>query len=311
MKSTHFFYRFCNSIPVWTATFVILAVIAVLTLMPSSDVPSVRIPHIDKLVHFLMFGGLSSVILMDYSRFRRHLGWSQWIVVASLSAAIGGLIELLQDSMEMGRGAEWNDFIADTLGAFLLPLCFFPFLRGVVSDYSLSLRDIHDSSAVPERIVELYVSSFPPDERRPVDSIRKLIDDHGPFHFSLIRSGRKTVGFITWWILEKGVYVEHFAMSPELRSRGLGRLSMERFCTLNKAHGVILEVEMPGSNEMADRRIKFYERCGFRSHPAIEYIQPPYTPSSQPVELMLMTFGPIDDVEGLAEEIKRRVYGAS
>lgn len=46
-----------------------------------------------------MFGGLSSVILMDYSRCRRHLGWSQWIVVASLSAVIGGLIELLQDSM--------------------------------------------------------------------------------------------------------------------------------------------------------------------------------------------------------------------
>ena len=132
MKSTHFFYRFCNSIPVWTATFVIMAVIMVLTLMPSSDVPSVSIPHIDKLVHFLMFGGLSSVILMDYSRFRRHLGWSQWIVIASLSAAIGGLIELLQDYMEMGRGAEWNDFIADTLGAFLLPLCFLPFLRGLV-----------------------------------------------------------------------------------------------------------------------------------------------------------------------------------
>lgn len=310
MKFNDIFSRFCNAFPVGAISAVIFSVILLLTLMPSDGIPSVGIPHIDKVVHFLMFGAFSSVMLFDYSRFRGRLNKWQVITAALISTAAGGAIELLQMSMGMGRGAEWGDFIADALGAFFMPVCFLPLMRRLVLEYSLGFSDVRKGAGLPRKIIDLYIDSFPPDERRPVDSIKHLIDLRDRFHFTLIRSRNRVVGFITWWSLDGGVYVEHFATFPAMRSCGLGKLTMERFCELHKKSGVILEVELPASNTMADRRIGFYERCGFKTRPEVTYVQPPYAPGLHPVELLLMTFGPIKDASKLAGEIKRRVYGA-
>ena len=160
------------------------------------------------------------------------------------------------------------------------------------------------------KIEQLYVNSFPVDERRPWSEIENMTNTSQMFRFTLLRSAGKPAGFITWWKLKRGIYVEHFAISPSMRSHGLGAMALKRFCAERGNSPVILEVEPAGSEPMADRRIGFYSRCGFKLHKDFDYIQPPYAPGLNPVRLQLMTYGDIGNLSDLAREIKQEVYGA-
>ncbi len=300
--------RFVNSFPVGAISAVIFSIVLLLTLMPSDDIPSVSIPHIDKVVHFVMFGALSVVFLFDCSRYVGRVSYGRLIAVAMFSSLSGGVIELLQGMMGMGRGADWFDFLADSLGAFLMPLALYPVIRYLVFNYSLEFRDIRKATKLQEGIVRLYTDSFPEDERRPLGGVKNLIDAHGAFHFSIVRSRNRVVGFISWWRLDSCFYVEHFAVKEDLRSKGYGKAVLERFCSLHGRKGIVLEVELPGTDDLADRRIRFYERCGFKAHREFDYVQPPYAHGLQPVPLLLMTYGHIEDINRIVREIHREVY---
>lgn len=88
----------------------LLLIIAAGCLLPGRDVP--EIVGSDKLKHLLAFGLLAfwfgSIVV------RADLPWVGVAVVA-----IGGVIELLQGAMGLGRDAEWLDLVADTLGVAL------------------------------------------------------------------------------------------------------------------------------------------------------------------------------------------------
>lgn len=298
-----------NVIPIGCASALIFSVIVTLTLMPGDDLPGVPVPHVDKIVHFLMFGAMAAVALSDIARYKGRFVWSEWLVAVVFSTCFGGVIEIAQGLMAFGRSAELADLLADATGAFLLPLPFISIIKSMASDYSLSFREVRQSKNIPVSTKELYFNSFPDDERREWQSIELLINSHRSYHLTLINSRKQCVGFISWWNLRTGVYVEHFAIDPAQRSRGLGALALDKFCLMHAGKPVVLEVELPGANDMADRRIGFYKRCGFSAHPEVEYLQPPYKPGANTVELLLMTYGRGADVPEMACEIKQKVYG--
>ena len=66
---------------------------------------------------------------------------------------------------------------------------------------------------------------------------------------------------------------------------------------------VCLEVELP-QNELASRRIGFYQRNGFilNDYP---YMQPPISQGRNPLPLKIMTWG-----KGISEEQFQRIQGA-
>ncbi len=111
------------------STLVVLAILW-LTLaphpLPDDDIPMFE--NADKVVHALMFGGLVFALVFD----RELLGVRRWlrgavrasigdrwllIVFAVGSSAFGGVIELLQGAMGLGRGCDPWDFVADAVGA--------------------------------------------------------------------------------------------------------------------------------------------------------------------------------------------------
>ena len=159
-------------------------------------------------------------------------------------------------------------------------------------------------------VERLLTEAFPEDERRPLDAFRRLADHDGRFSVILLSDGAVTAGFITVWDFDGFRYVEHFAIISAMRGGGLGGEAIRNFVAADPMP-VILEVEPSGSNDMADRRIAFYERCGFTGHRDFEYIQPPYSPGLPEVPLMLMTSDKGVDLGTTAGEIRRRVYGVS
>lgn len=105
--------------PGWLLTAVTIAIVLWLTLartpLPDNDLPA--IPGLDKVVHAVMFAGVTAVLWLDWRMACRHR-LSRWQASACALAAValGGLIEMTQDAMGMGRTADMADFIADIIG---------------------------------------------------------------------------------------------------------------------------------------------------------------------------------------------------
>lgn len=114
----------------------VLALILYATLWPDTpdmgDLP--KIPYFDKLIHAIMFGGFAGAMAFDYCRAHKILRPSIILMalIALISTAAGGLIELIQDAMGLGRAAEWADLSADGIGAFIAFLTAPPAIAAVL-----------------------------------------------------------------------------------------------------------------------------------------------------------------------------------
>ncbi len=92
-------------------------VIALLSLAPASKFPIDSIwyiPYIDKIVHITMYSSFGFVALMESRRTAKSLGYHLLILLAILLAS--ALLEVLQATVVLTRGAEWVDLLANFLG---------------------------------------------------------------------------------------------------------------------------------------------------------------------------------------------------
>lgn len=141
-----------------------------------------------------------------------------------------------------------------------------------------------DKSSFKHLAKELYLSSFPFDERREWSSILDL-NQQDYYSFFVIEQDSLFVGIISLWFFKDFVYVEHFAIDKTLRGNHLGTQAISHIINNINAN-IVLEVELP-TNEISKKRIMFYKRLGFESF-VQRYIQPPYTEQGQSLELIVM-----------------------
>lgn len=115
--------RIINTFPAWTFTILVIIAILYLTLMPQPlpelDIP--LFPGADKVVHGIMMMGMMICIGIDLARHKRHASphapKSKLLLALILTILFGGAIELTQGAMNMGRGEDIYDFLADAVGA--------------------------------------------------------------------------------------------------------------------------------------------------------------------------------------------------
>ena len=100
---------------------VLCSVILVLCFMKTDELPESPMTNFDKLVHALMFMGVSGAVFFDNTRYlRQAIGW-QRIFWGSLlfPVLMGGLIEIGQATLTTYRSGDWWDFFFDGIGAIL------------------------------------------------------------------------------------------------------------------------------------------------------------------------------------------------
>lgn len=114
------------SVPILIA----LIILYLCCLIPTRDIPEVEfelpIPT-DKIVHFLMYLGLSGATAINYIHGKRGLVNMSFLLIGAFVLPIlyGGLIEILQDLYFPPRSGDWFDFLADALGSLAaLPIAF-------------------------------------------------------------------------------------------------------------------------------------------------------------------------------------------
>lgn len=157
----------------------------------------------------------------------------------------------------------------------------------------ISLHDL-------EQVRELYVNSFPAHERREFNELATHLSIPN-FKIFRVVDIDVTVGFISVWNFVDFTFVEHFAVSPEHRGRGVGKEVMTTLVR-NEEKPIVLEVEPP-IDDLSIRRVKFYKELGFAILPQV-YMQPSYDGVKPQVELRLMTTHPAIAKERVAQWVK-------
>lgn len=128
--------KILDRIPRFLTSAVVTAGVLYLTLAPR-PFGSVRIPLFEganKVVHFMMFFAMAFAYHFDFRRGKKPVDEARlmgWIFV-SLSA-FGGLIELAQWKMRMGRSGDWYDLLADIAGA----------VYGIILAWLISAKNKH------------------------------------------------------------------------------------------------------------------------------------------------------------------------
>ncbi|MDR2805224.1 MAG: VanZ family protein [Dysgonamonadaceae bacterium] len=94
-------------------------VIVVLCVMHTENLPKTTVTYMDKIVHFLMFFGLSGAVFFDNTRYLRRAIGGVRIFFGSfvLSICMGGGIEIVQQYVVRYRTGDWKDLLFDAIGA--------------------------------------------------------------------------------------------------------------------------------------------------------------------------------------------------
>ena len=96
---------------------------------------------------------------------------------------------------------------------------------------------------------------FPQKEIRSLeDHLQALSDPH--YTADGIWSDGRLIGILYYWTAPEYVYIEHLAISPDLRGANMGSRVLEAFC--RKAGRIVLEIESAGDGKSPFAAFRFY-----------------------------------------------------
>lgn len=100
-------------------TISISALILILCFMNPAELPEAPMTNFDKIVHLLMFMGLSGVVFFDNSySLKKPVSWQRIFWSSFLFPVLfSGTIEIIQEYFTTNRTGDWMDFLFDGIGA--------------------------------------------------------------------------------------------------------------------------------------------------------------------------------------------------
>lgn len=150
----------------------------------------------------------------------------------------------------------------------------------------LELIAVSDPKDLEIDLKQIYLDSFPDNERREWNEMQHLLLNH-LFTVCKITHNNLLIGFITFWKWTDLLFIEHFALNETARGKGIGTIILKQLLEQHPST-VIAEVEEP-LTEQANRRIAFYQRLGFDLCQQ-EYYQPPYISGFDKVKMYIMSY---------------------
>lgn len=151
-------------------------------------------------------------------------------------------------------------------------------IRLTTTDHPLykAFRDIYDISfpIYEQRTVAQQQDAFS-DSRYHLDCFANSVDEH-------------LQGFIAYWRFESYTYVEHFAIHPNERGKGLGGLILKELIEQESGR-VLLEID-PVKDDISAARLRFYQSYGFAETP-FSHIHPAYRSEYPGHSLLVLSTG--------------------
>ena len=131
-------------------------------------------------------------------------------------------------------------------------------------------RRLTDFSQVEALYRTRLKEDFPPDELKPLDSMRRSWENGAYECYGLFDSA-DILGYAFFVRRDRDLLLDYFAIARERRDRGLGSLFLRQLTEhIRGAECAVCEVQDPDKAESAEermgreRRLRFYLRGGFR-----------------------------------------------
>lgn len=178
-----------------------------------------------------------------------------------------------------------------------------------------------------DQALQIYSSSFPPVETKPVNKVVKMLLKDKNYHLFVMVKDGSVIGISLLYVFKRlrSGLLDYMAIIPEYRRKGLGTELFRR--TLNRfkricphSIGLFLEVQNEDFDDLVERRIRknrigFYRRFGAKKVGNLDYLLPPQH-GTRPEEMHLMIV-PTKKVKSLSREyllgliktIYAKVYG--
>ena len=135
---------------------------------------------------------------------------------------------------------------------------------------------------------KILVQSFPKNEYRELPQQKENVNSNALFSCNIIIANENPIGIINYWTFNDFCYIEHFAIDSAKRNQGYGKKVLDKFKE-KIGKPFVLEVEMP-DNEIAIRRVHFYERAGLKLYHK-PYLQPPFRKEDDFIPMYIMAYG--------------------
>lgn len=174
---------------------------------------------------------------------------------------------------------------------------------------------------------DLYNTSFPADERTPLEELQRLLDSGSILLHRTTNKAGELLCFSIVYPMSNFALLSYIASDSTKRSTGIGSKHMKRLLEILKSKypeflGLVLEIEstrqvgLDAADKTArQRRLAFYQRLGAKRL-CRTYVWPSYAQkgSYRLAELMWFDFEPatIDDphLPGIVKELYMKGYGA-
>ncbi len=163
-----------------------------------------------------------------------------------------------------------------------------------------------------EKIFGLMQTSFPENEFRTFENQKNLLKN--PHYKIITKENEKNdiIAFLAFWSFENFNFIEHLAVDPSCRGKGTGTKIVSDFIKENSSKPIILEIEPP-TDEISIKRLKFYEKLGFKLN-NYEYFQIPLRENQTPFKLNLMSYPEKltpEEFENIKNKIHSKAYRAN
>jgi len=104
----------------WKTLFVIGCILFLSFTSPSTFKGIPTFENEDKLVHILMFTGLTGILIFDFRKHAKKMTTLKFVLIClAFPVFLGGAIEILQPMYFAPRTAEWFDWFSDITGVLL------------------------------------------------------------------------------------------------------------------------------------------------------------------------------------------------
>ena len=118
-----------KSITSFWKTIIWTCVVLFLSLSSGENLPDplwIEFPHIDKVVHFMMYFVFALVLIHDLQHYSKIRLNHRQIILISVLIVIGwgGFLEILQRIPSIHRNSDFFDFLANTVGAVVASLLY-------------------------------------------------------------------------------------------------------------------------------------------------------------------------------------------
>jgi GNAT superfamily N-acetyltransferase len=179
-------------------------------------------------------------------------------------------------------------------------------------DLTMILKEVQDFDSLEfKQSLNIYKSSFPPNETRPTENVIRMLNEDRDYHLFVALDSKIVVGMSLLYVFRSLniAFLDYIAVAPNHQRMGVGKnlfRFMLQWCSIQHYSliGLLMEIQKEDVADIHEKlkrmnRIRFYSRLGSKVLDGVNYMLPSQD-NSKPEEMYLM-IAPLTELHSLAK----------